>query len=259
MKINCKKIIALLTCLLFVTTALSGSSALTIKKQETDIIEQTEEETITKKVILNRVGVDGEITPIEINLSYSENEDFSEVLEEKCKQMFFNDSRFMEFFRNITNKIKNFFNRSQNDTNETNGNNTDDNDQNESNQTVPSFIGKAGLLLVSSKGRGFHFQPKKRVLFKTISVLNPFRRGRINPKTFIFCKYKNNRAETKITPLVRSAIFGSNATATMDGKHSMLLLGFCGYTSWLGRFSGLIDILPKTTFGISTMAFCKKA
>jgi len=188
-------------------------------------------------ITLYRHGIDGSINPIDINIDLSDG-NFEDLIQEKCNELLKDDETIQEYLENFT------FN----------------------------LTGDTGILLVKSRGKGFHFEHKVRIkLFNRPKILErildkftifKFRLPNLNiitKKPYLFCKYSNDeKANTTITPLLRS-LQNENASKTIEGNHSVLVYNFIGYTSWFGRFSfSPFDILPRTFVGYGRVAVCNR-
>ena len=219
MPIYRKKFLAILITLLFLISAVVTTSAVEVKKD--DKVSQdvtTEPKILSETITVYRHGLDGLITPISVNINYDDTKDLGDAIIEKCKELFENDVEFKDLKNNS--KIK---------------------------------IGLYGL--ISSKGKGFHYQMKllgkltcRYVLFRL--GLPRFNSIFVNP--IIICRYKNDpQAITKI----KSFILGG--TKEINGSHTVIAHNFIGFTSWMGRFSFTpFDLLPKSFFGIAKFSFC---
>lgn len=259
MKSISKKMMAVLICLIFISTVFASATAIKLENKSEIPTEEKNEITetglLTKVITLYRHGLDGSVEAHEVEIEYREGDDLEEIIAQKCEEKFFQDTGFIDFLKNLTGniieRIKNLFNRTgdQNDTN--NGNNNNGNDTNE---TQKAFIGSLGLVVVRSRGRGFHLKPRSRPLRLMKGIL-PFRVVKF-VQPFIFARYNNQNARTTLTPLVRNAL-GSNVTKEMTGVHSTLLLGFAGWATWSGYTSGPLNLIPRVTIGISNVAISR--
>lgn len=187
----------------------------------------------TKIVKIYRYGIDGSITEFDLNIEIKIDEDLGEMLVEKCSELLKNDDQIQDFLQNVT-----------------------------SNLTID-----AGLLLVKSYGRGFHFKTKARLkLFERVRLLEKFEifeflfskiRAIKNDK-IIFCRYNDTKAKTTIIPILRSMI-NESSIKNINGSHSVLVYDFIGYATWFGRFSfSPIDTLPRAFVGYGRLAVCNK-
>lgn len=244
-----KKMTSIMICVLFLTTVFASVTALKIKNTKIEKEENNADlEIKTKTITLYRHGLDGSVEPYEVKVEYTSEENLDEAIAEKCKQKFLEDSKFMDWLKNLTDKIKNWFNKSDD-------NDTDDgDDQNDTNDSQKPFIFSGGLVLVISRGKGFHFKPVRSIT-KLLKAFIPFKAVKFL-RLPTFCRYNNQKAKTTLIPLARHAL-GYNVTKTMTGLHSTVLLGFRGWTSWWGFTSGVVDIIPEITVGISNLAMCR--
>ena len=165
--------------------------------------------TTREKVTLLRYGVDGSITPIEIEIDVKEGTDIYDAVEEKCLEMIQNDEEFKDLQANpnITRNITS---------------------------------------IVKSRGKGFHLQfiftVKWVKMFDFFQLLPPFQYRRL-PIPIIYAKYnKDLTAETKITP-----ILDIKNTSVIKGPHSVTTIGFIGFKWWQGHIS-LMGFIIKTGF-----------
>lgn len=248
MKNISKKTVAVLICVVFLTTTIFAS-AMALKLENNSEIEEKKlniETNLKKEIItLYRHDLDGSVEAYDVEIEYAEGEDLETVIARKCEEKFLEDSKFIDFLRNITEKIKNWlFNRTDDQ------NDVIDNGNNE----TPAFIGAMGLVIVRSRGRGLHLKPFLRPV-KLIRGFIPFRLVNF-PRQFIFARYNNDNARTVLIPLLRNAL-GSNVTQEITGMHSTLLIGFAGWATWTGYTSGPLTLLPRVTFGIANVALCR--
>ena len=215
-----KKLLVTIISLLFLTTGVVSSYANEINKS----IEKTEEAPeenvqLSTVVTLYRHGVDGSIKPLNVNIKYWDNEDLGDAIAEKCEELFKNDDEFKDL-ENLSNIKLGFYS------------------------------------IVSSKGRGFHYQ--MALLGKLTIRYVLFRLGlpRVHSlfiTPLIVCKYKN---DPKAKTTIKSIILGGR-TKEINGSHMVIAHNFIGITSWIGRFSFTpLNILPKSFFGIARFTFC---
>ena len=223
-----KKSIAIFICSLFIISAVTISSAATIKKEETITSEEnlsTETISPVKEITLYRYGPDGIITQKKVMIKLEKEQDLGEAIVNKCDELMENDIE-------IQNLIKTA----------------------EDNETRM-------LAKIWSVGRGFHFKTKIRLQMvkriKLFQFLPPYFRTAIFIPTN-FCKYsKDPKAKTVITPLsIGSIKFGENLT--IDGPHSVLTIGFIGYSGWIGHISYFGFIMRTGFVGFTVLASCKK-
>lgn len=229
MKRNIKKIITMIITFTFLLSAVSISQANAVNKT---ILK--DEKIETEKVTLYRYGPDGSVTPIEVEVDTENIDDIEEFLADKCEELFQKDTEIQNF---VKSKINNFM----------------------ENRTQFNLSFDFGYLHVKSKGKGFHYNTV--LLGKIMLRYILFRLGLPRPqsifaKQIIFCRYpRDNSSQTTITPIIRS-VFRPNATTQINGNHSLMLISFVGFTSWLGRFSRTpFDIIPKTLNGVAKFAF----
>ena len=191
-----KKLIISFISIVILISGLTTASAVTIEKENPNI--KGDEPTLqTETVTLYRFGLDGSLTPVEVEVKLKEGQDLNEAIEEKCLELLENDPEFQE--------------------------------------TLDDNTTRGTLSKVRSRGRGLHLKLRPAiqwpVKYKLFPMLPPyiFRRLHI---PIVFCKYtRDNKAFTTITPLI-----GGNAT-TIDGPHSVLCMGFYGFKWWAGHVS----------------------
>lgn len=173
----------------------------------------------TEKITIYRYGLDGKVQPIEIEVNEKDGQTIDDALMKKCDELFENDVE-MQKAMNSTNKSISFFSR------------------------------------VTSQGKGFHYKSMllESIAYRFILIrLGLPRLSTFLHKTIVFCKYTNDiNAETTIRPIL------SNTTKVMEGSHSVFILNFIGYTTWIGRFSkSPFDLAPRHFSGIGRFVFCK--
>ena len=81
--------------LTFLTSGIITASAITI--QENKVGEQKETTPLTKTVILYRHGIDGSVTPFEVNLNLEDGQDIGKVMADKCEELLENDEEIQKF------------------------------------------------------------------------------------------------------------------------------------------------------------------
>jgi len=219
MKISIKKTIVMLVCLAILMSITSVSYAMTTEQKGMIAENKYEGKTIsTKTITLYRYGPDGSIMPVEVKIDAKNGQYIGEAIANKCEELFKNDREL------------------QNSTN--------------------ISVLKMGLFCkIKSQGRGFHYQMKLLGKLAIRYILFRLELPRIHTlldKPLIYCNYeKDTRANTTITSLL------FNKTQYIDGKHSVIVRDFVGYTSWFGRFSfSPFDILPRGFFGYAKLAVC---
>ncbi len=234
-----KKIIAILSCLMFVITIFTNVSSLDIEKKAESDNEIENIETIT----FYRLGVDDSITTMSVDINLEENKDIEEILEDKCRELFENDPEFQSYIENE-------------------GNNLDTENEVDSSNLLQNFVGAWGILLVSSRGKGLHLKTKP--IYSIYLKLNLFKikLPRIVIRKIIshmFCRYPNDpTAKTTIIPLIRTSI-NPYSIRNITGNHSVYVHRFMGFTTWLGRkdFSPL-NMAPRAFYGIARRVICHK-
>jgi len=193
-----KTIIISLIAIMILLPGLTTATAVTIQKENTEIVEE-DTSLLTEIVTLYRYGLDGSVTPVEIDVEYEEGQDINDAIEEKIDQLMADDPEFQEIL-------------AKNGTN------------------------SSALARVRSRGRGFHLHLRPLiqwpVKYKLFSFLPPYVfRKLIVP--IVYCKYqKDNRAITKITPLINGS-----KVIEMKGPHTVTCIGFYGFKWWIGRIS----------------------
>jgi len=203
----------------FIISGVATSSADSADKEGIKNQEKDIEETsLSPTITLYRHGIDGSVTPIKIQLNLDGKEDIGEAILDKCEELFKNDAEFKKLM-NLSNFSFGFFS------------------------------------IVRSKGRGFHY--KMKLLGKLTIRYILFRLGLprvhslvVNP--LVICRYKDSQAKTTIKPLVLK-----NKSREIEGKHTVIVHRFFGFTTWSGRFSfSPLDIFPRSFFGLAKFAIC---
>jgi len=155
--------------------------------------------TYKEKITLFRYGIDGKVTPFELEIEVEEGTDVYDAVEEKCLELIENDEEFKDILANPN-------------------------------------ISRNIVSIVKSRGRGFHlnfiFTIKWIKIFDFFQLLPPYQYRRV-PIPVVYAKYKNDiAAQTKITP-----ILDLKNTSTITGPHSVTTIGFIGFKWWLGHIS----------------------
>ena len=226
-----KTMLIVLVCLSIIVSSV-GVNAVSLKT--VDKTSTSEANVAHKTVTLYKHLPDGSVEPVEVDLEIKEDTDLGKLLEEKCQEIFDSDYELKDFFKEKSNETK----------------------------INITLTGDWGWLFVKSRGRGFHFKAKPLVnMFVQFSLFKlnlPFILSNIK-RPWVFCRYpKDGKAETTITPIIRSLI-GLNCTKTITGHHSVLVRKFVGVTTWVGRVSFTpLDILPKAFYGIARWVICNK-
>jgi len=212
-----KKLIVSFISVVILISGLTTVSAVTIEKENPNI-KDDEPSLQTETVTLYRFGLDGSLTPVEVEVELKEGQDLNDAIEEKCVELLENDPEFQESL----------------DDNTTMG----------------------ALSIVKSRGRGLHLKLRPSIQwpikYKLFPMLPPyvFRRVHI---PIVYCKYtRDDRALTTITPLS-----GEIAT-TVEGPHSVLCIGFYGFKWWAGHVSLLGFGLRTGFVGISIITKVNK-
>lgn len=216
-----KKTIVLLVCLIFISSAISISIGKTIEKQA-----QPNENVKVEKITLFRHGIDGSVTPIEVEIEVKEGQDLSKVIIEKCKELFEKDSKLNDFLEDLN-----------------------------SEKTQDDLTTKWGWLFVNSRGKGTHIKTKFIYRFLILLYLFKLRFPRLalKVKREIFCNYENDpNAETTIIPIVKY-LTGIEQKQIITGNHSVFVHQFSGFTTWSGRFS----ITPEDKFSRAFFGFAR--
>lgn len=216
-----KKTIVFLVCLIFISSAISISIGKTIEKQA-----QSNENVKVEKITLFRHGIDGSVTPIEVEIEVNEGEDLSKVIIEKCKELFEKDSKLNDFLEDLNSE------KAQDD-----------------------LTTKWGWLFVNSRGKGTHIKTKFIYRFLILLYLFKLRFPRLSLKVKreIFCNYENDpNAETTIIPIVKY-LTGIEQKQIITGNHSVFVHQFSGFTTWSGRFS----ITPEDEFSRAFFGFAR--
>jgi len=221
-----KKSIAIVTCLMFLATAVTSCNAIKIQKNNEVEDELEESQSLSRTITLQRVGPDGSITPVEVTLELENDEDFIEAVIEKCEELMNSDAEMKSLF---------------------------DDDENEVEET--------GLQIdysskITSYGRGFHFKTKYRFRFvfanRVFSLILPWIRL-LYTRPWVFCRYDN---DSKAKTIWRRNIFNKTV---IEGNHSILLRHFVGFALWPGRFDNSSgNLLPKLIHGRARIVVCNK-
>lgn len=224
-----KKIIVVVITFSFLLTAVSLSQAISVNKT-VSIEEKVESETFT----FYRYGPDGAVTPIDVEVDVKNIDDIEEFLTDKCEELFEKDNEIQNF---LESKINSFREK----------------------RTQNNLTFDFGYLRVKSKGIGLHYntallgQLMLRYILFRIGLPRP---SSIFAKPIVFCRYAgDNNSKTTITPIIRTRL-GIDAAKQINGSHSLLLINFVGFTSWIGRFSKTpFDAFPRTLSGFASIAF----
>ncbi len=225
MKKNLKKILVLSTCLIFLLTITQNVISVELKneiKDEKTIEKQSNSETI----ILYRYGLNGEIEPVKVSIKIGENEEISELIQEKCRELFENDEEFQSYIKECLN------------------------DENKTDNNTDYSLG-LGKFYVASRGKGFHFQSKilEKIILRLLlrKILLPPNLIRLRTKS-IACFYRSNLSATFINPVID--IYGNNTNNTVvKGPHTLVMSGFKGYTGWFKRVK-FTPLIGRSLFGV---------
>jgi hypothetical protein len=213
-----KKSIALIICFTFITLAVVTSSAQEVQ-HNSNIEDPSEQITSTSnKVTLYRHGLDGSITPIEIDISIEDGQDIEEVLDDKCREILEADEEIQEQAQAL------------------------------------SDLTFGAIVYIESRGKGFHYQAKlieKLFLRFWLWKLVLPRVALFMARPIVFCRYdKDPEARTyfkTISPTkwisyyipdnIEQFLWRQNRSVEIIGNHSVAVNSFIGITSWMGRFS----------------------
>ncbi|OGS40215.1 MAG: hypothetical protein A3K77_02705 [Euryarchaeota archaeon RBG_13_31_8] len=233
-----KKSIVIISILLFLIPAISSTYAMSTN-ENAKILGESQQKTIT----IYRVAPDESITPIEIEVG-EETNDIGKYLESKCSELFEKDLEMQSLIQKLQ-------------SNETKDKNLLDN---------------KSLIRVKSHGRGFHI--KTKINFCILSILklnNQFILPRILleiflpslRKSLIVGFYNDEKANTTFYPIIQSKST-PNSVTYLEGKHTIIIASFYGYTTWTGRFSCLIseilfkkELLPHAFSGVGLLVSYK--
>ncbi len=219
-----KKSLVIISVILII---LSGTcSAYTINTiNNAEISQGTQQKTMT----IYRVGPDGTITTVEVNIP-EKSEDVEKYLESKCSELFERDIE----MQNLVTKVKSLKIKEN------------------------SFFDEVGLFHVKSSGKGFHINTKLGLNFFNSQfmiirvILATFL---ISPRKGIVAGiYNDENANTTYWP-----VGNNNLKTYIAGSHTIIVGGFFGYTSWIGRFSCLLPeltqrhILKRSFNGVCTL------
>lgn len=181
-----------------------------------------DKEISTETITLFRYGPDGSITPVKVKIDTTGGKDLGQAIADKCEELFGNDAGMQKYME----------------------------------KSIGNSNISIGILKIKSHGRGFHFKTKllaKMAINLILLKLNLPRLGVMIEKPLIFCKYsKDTKANTTITPILRP-----NAIKSIQGPHSVVVIDFVGFTTWIGRIS-ISPILPRSFFGIARLAAIQK-
>jgi hypothetical protein len=94
-----KKLVTIFLIFVFLITGLTTSSAYTIEKNVGKIkcIKALDAAPLTKTITVYRYGVNGEITPVEIELELEKGIDINEAISKKCEELLENDIEFQSY------------------------------------------------------------------------------------------------------------------------------------------------------------------
>lgn len=234
-----KKTIAIVLCLMFLTTIFTNVNALEVKKKAEEDIEEENIETIT----FYRIGIDDSITTVSIDINLEENKDIEEILEDECRELFEKDPEFQSYIQDEKENLN-------------------DEDEVDNLGLLQNFIGAWGILLVSSRGKGLHLKTKPIYSIYLKLNLLKLKLPRFIVRKIIslmFCRYPEDpNSKTTIIPLIRTSI-NPCSIKKMTGNHSVYVHRFMGYTTWLGRKScSPLDIIPRAFYGIARRVVCHK-
>jgi hypothetical protein len=225
--------LVVLSVLLFVFSSMGSAYAASLTAENEKNYNELEQKSIT----IYRIGPNGDIIPIKIDLEES-IEDIGAFIEKKCDELFEKDLELQEYIKTL---------------------------QTDENNTKINISGAYGVIRIKSQGRGFHFKTKTNVRittrFKLFKIMLP--RIMISArKCLVFANYANDsKARTTFYPLIRSnSNNDTNLTAKIvEGAHSVIVTKFTGYTTWIGRFSNVLfdfDILPRAFSGVGRLVIC---
>jgi len=220
-----KKPLTLIICVLFLLTIAQAGMSKTLNSEKK---EEIENQVDTQKITLYRYGVNGEITPVEVEIDLSE-EDIGKAMQEKCQELFEEDQELQNYVLNLETKAQ-----------------------------------KSGLKFgwgsyrITSHGKGYHFKTKWILRLVIKLILIKLGLPRINlpgRRRVIFCNYnKDPNANTTIEPIL--GIIGTRNLTYIEGNHSIFVNNFVGFTTWIGRFSKSF-LLPRAFYGIGTFFIAK--
>ena len=155
-------------------------------------------ETVLVDTVVYRHGPDGSITPLMVQVPLKKSmsaDEQEETILEFCADLAEHDSEIQLYLEDMGENLSSF-----------------------------AFI--------KSRGRGLHFDYKVRIpvkrFFKKFPNFPPY--YRIVKIPLVYCKYPR---DAKAYSLVRPLAGGGNTTV-YDGQHSVVALGFIGYTTWVG-------------------------
>jgi len=227
MKKIIKKSIAVFMCFIFIISAVSISSAFDVDNSVQSLEEESESS--FKEITFYRYGPDNSITPITVTVEIKNNQEIEEAIENKCLELFENDK-----------EMKNLVTSNDNTSNNTSKNST-----------------SKVLLRIRSRGRGLHFKSTFRMQLLKRLKLFPFLPPYFRTAIFMpnnYCKYSNDpKAKTVIRPIATPSV-----NKTYEGPHSVLNIGFIGYTGWIGHISYLGFILRRGYVGLTAFSIVRE-
>lgn len=226
-----KKLSVIFVTLVFLVSGLTVASVASVQEGSLD------ESEFTRTVTLYRYGPDKSIRPVRVNIVLAKGQDLGEAIVEKCSELVENDAEMQDYiFGNV------------------------------------SQINISVLSRVRSWGKGFHWKSAIRIripfplllryrIFTMLSDL-PLRYKifGINVIPRVYCNYSNDeKAWTEITTLPLPSRQDVNTTR-VEGNHTIMIIGFIGYTGWRGMQAQWLDRLGKRTGfdGYAFLTVCKK-
>lgn len=224
------KLTAIMCSFIFLISTISSVNAMNISKN-TEISGQILQKTIT----IYRIDSDGSITPIDINIE-GKITDIGKYLEYKCYELFEKDIEMQNLIQKLQKKDSEHKNLDKN----------------------------IGLYQVTSRGKGLHIKTKLGLNFfnsRFMLIRALLATFIISPrKGLVIGIYNDEEAFTTIDPIGKN-----DSTININGKHTIIVGGFFGYTTWIGRFSSVISYsllkedsflrIPRTFKGICTVFF----
>jgi hypothetical protein len=222
------KSIVIISILLFIIPTI-GSAYTINNSKNTKIFEEYQQKSLT----IYRVAPNGSITTIKLNIA-EKTDDIEKYLEFKCSELFEKDLE----MQNLVQKLQQEEVKNKNLTD---------------NLEVLSSI--------KSRGRGFHIKTKLGFNFFNSQL----RLLRIFLATFIITPkkglvvgiYNDENAETSFHPIGKPDLI-----TNLTGNHTIIVGGFYGYTTWIGRYSCLLsmillqrEIIPRSFKGVGTLVY----
>jgi len=220
MKKSIKKTLSILICLTFLLSAVMVSTASNeISVPASVTIGPSEPVSTSKDIIVLRYGSDNTITPLRVKIQIKEGQDLGELIADKCQELFDNDPEMQINFS--------------------------------TNNSSTNVLSK-----IRSYGRGFHFKSTFRMQLLQKLKLFPFLPPYFRTAIFIPMNYCKYTTDPKAKTVVTSILTGVNKT--YEGPHSVLNVGFVGYSGWIGHISYMGFIFRTGFAGVTVFSVCRE-